>query len=175
MEDIQNSSSNPSLSGLGALLSDPAAIARIGAALGKLGITGGNADEAAKASGDASHGQGEIGDAPSDTAPSLAPEEHSGTSPAETASSTPDGLPFSISPELMSRLPALISSLGASFGTSGAPSLASASKGSALSHQHNRRIALLNALRPYLSEHRRQAIDQIIKINALGDLLKKLK
>lgn len=228
MDDIQNSNNGPSSSGLGTLLSDPAAIARIGNVLKGLGLfSPSEASEASRQSngapasadgaeekisqsgkdatsanglqdvlakiapalsggamGGATSGAtgGTVENSSADTADGATAGASVGSSDAATGSAASGGLPFSISPELMSRLPAIMSSLsssfggsGSSFGGSGSSSPVGSFGGSAHHPSQNKRLALLHALRPYLSEHRRDAIDRIVKITALGDLLKKLK
>ncbi len=122
---------------------------------------------------------------------------------AAPASATPDILSSLLSnPELLAKLPTIIStvkpimemlsSTAASGGATSAPSSvptfspspsASPSDGdgtvpASASHHHrrgdDRRAALLCALKPYLSSDRRQAIDYIIKLDRLGDVLKTL-
>lgn len=126
--------------------------------------------------------------------------------PRETAaptSGTPDVLSSLLSnPELLSKLPAIISTvkpimeiLSSSLASSGATSASSSvptfSPSPSASPPKNdgtvptlaspshhrgddRRAALLCALKPYLSSDRRQAIDYIIKLDRLGDVLKTL-
>ncbi|MBR7184415.1 MAG: hypothetical protein IKD37_02280 [Clostridia bacterium] len=60
------------------------------------------------------------------------------------------------SPELLSRMPALLSGAGKPSGKPGAP---------------DHRTALLLALKPYLSDNRRQMIDSIVNLSRLGNLL----
>lgn len=52
-------------------------------------------------------------------------------------------------------------------------SLLSSSKGE-ISHFNRQQTALLLAIKPYLSEHRRQLIDGFIQMNRFGEILKKL-
>ena len=52
-------------------------------------------------------------------------------------------------------------------------SMLTAPRSSAVSKEADSRAALLVALRPYLSESRREAIDYIIKISQVSDLIKK--
>ena len=99
------------------------------------------------------------------------------------------------SPELLSKLPTIISTvkpllemLSASSGQSASPpqAIPTAAKPdtsaerlalAAKNHDHGgnaHRSALLCALKPYLSSDRRQAIDYIIKLDRLGDVLKTL-
>ena len=87
-----------------------------------------------------------------------------------TASDTRDPLSSLLSnPEILSKIPTILSALGAS-----------SDKGSATPPSHkdkgkDRRIALLLALRPYLSPHRREIVDYLVKMNKLGELFKGLK
>lgn len=86
------------------------------------------------------------------------------------------------SPELISKLPTIISTvkpllemLSASSGQSApknqvVPTAAGGNDRGGNAH----RTALLCALKPYLSADRRQAIDYIIKLDRLGDVLKTL-
>lgn len=99
------------------------------------------------------------------------------------------------SPELLSKLPTIIStvkpllemlSVSSGQGASGHQSIPTAAKPDTLAehlpvaakskdHGGNaHRSALLCALKPYLSSDRRQAIDYIIKLDRLGDVLKTL-
>ncbi len=65
-----------------------------------------------------------------------------------------------INPEVISKLPDILSLLS----SQKAPS----------SEQSRQQAALLLAIRPYLSEHRRELIDTFIKLDRLWDILKKL-
>lgn len=65
-----------------------------------------------------------------------------------------------INPEVMSKLPDILSLLS----SQKAPS----------SEQSRQQATLLLAIRPYLSERRRELIDTFIKLDRLGDILKKL-
>lgn len=76
-------------------------------------------------------------------------------SSTEQAQSTPEAEPTQVAPKLP--LPDLLSMLHAS-----APS------------QNKEQTALLLAIKPYLSEHRRELIDGFIKMSRLTDILKKL-
>ena len=93
-------------------------------------------------------------------------------------------------PELLAKLPTIISSvkpiidmLGRSGGEAGQsiPSAAISRKSEAQDTQKtpqkpgaDSRTALLCALKPYLGEDRRRAIDYIVKLSKLGDILKTL-
>ena len=74
-------------------------------------------------------------------------------------------------PEIMSKLPALMSAFGA-MGGKGKDDRGRDKDGK---EKDDKRIKLLLALRPYLSEHRREVIDYLIKMNTLGDALKNIK
>ncbi len=88
-------------------------------------------------------------------------------------------------PELIAKLPTIISSvkpildiLGKS--SSGSDSVAAASlpvkssSATKLDYGSDSRSALLCAMKPYLSPDRRNAVDYIIKLSRLGDILKTL-
>ncbi len=96
-------------------------------------------------------------------------------------------------PELLSKLPTLISSikpmldmLGMGSGAVTASATASTNtthgdnnsvEAGALIKKHStddRRAALLCAMKPYLSHDRQQAVDYILKLSRLGDVLKSL-
>ena len=47
-------------------------------------------------------------------------------------------------------------------------------KGGKPIHRDDKRIKLLLALRPYLSDHRRDVVDYIIRMNNLGELFKNI-
>lgn len=86
-------------------------------------------------------------------------EEHEGDNSdiSKDASPTFQNL---INPEMMSKLPEILSVLS--------------SQKSPLSSENNQQTALLLAIRPYLSEHRRELIDSFIRFDRLGSILKKL-
>ena len=67
-------------------------------------------------------------------------------------------------PELLSKLPELISVMGPLLGG-----------GSDKSGHTDKRLALLCALKPYLSSKRCETIDYITKVSKLGDTLKHIK
>ncbi len=92
------------------------------------------------------------------TAPSTNHEEPPDP-PAVEASAQP-----ALPPELMAKLPELVSTL--------APVLHGGQ--SPKKPTHDKRTALLLALRPYLSENRCEAIDYITRIGKLGDVIKNL-
>lgn len=84
-------------------------------------------------------------------------------SPATESASTP-------SPALAGMLPALLSSLG---GTSGA--LPAAGGAGGRKGPPDEREALLAALRPFLSPARRDAVDTVLRLLKLGNLLQGLQ
>lgn len=75
----------------------------------------------------------------------------------------------SITPEMMQKLPQMMSALaplvggGGGSGQSGGPEKAG--------NEGDKRKKLLSALRPYLSDNRRGAVDQILKVTEMTDLL----
>lgn len=115
------------------ILSDPNALSGVTGALKKLGIL-----------------SSEDGDK---TEEELSPQPERSGDPSSISA-------LSIDPELMKRIPQLLSV---------ASKLGSAQK------RDDNRSRLLLALRPYLSERRRSAIDRLITLGALGDALKSLK
>lgn len=115
------------------------------------------------------------------------------TASSTSSSPTSDILSALISnPDLLSKLPSLISSIkpmldmlgrGSGSGTVPASAPSGSSNGnteavtaSALMKKQSddRRAALLCAMKPYLSHDRQQAVDYIIKLSRLGDILKTL-
>ncbi len=90
------------------------------------------------------------------------------------------------SPELMTKLPSIIAavkpfmemmSAQGSSAPEAAPTFAPSSpklQGSPHRGDGDSRTALLCAMKPYLSAERRQAIDYIVKLGRLGDILKTL-
>lgn len=79
----------------------------------------------------------------------------------EDVKSTPASSIPELSPELLSRLPQIMSMLSSGSKEGGS------SKDS--SHLADRK-RLLQALRPFLSEHRREAVDSIVNIAGIADL-----
>lgn len=92
-------------------------------------------------------------------------------------------------PDIVSKIPQLISAIGPMLSGSAAQGSASSEKASNTSAQvntsenkekrfaddrSNSRAALLCAMKPYLSRERRDAIDYIIKLSRLGEILKTL-
>ena len=123
--------------------------------------------------------------------------------PEKSAASAPQPMPDILSsllsnPELLSKLPKLISTAkpiidvlgGLSKADSSALAIPESSNAPAVAASkslsnpnseqepsrapHDRRTALLCAMKPYLSHDRQQAIDYIIKLGRLGDILKTL-
>lgn len=89
----------------------------------------------------------------------VAEEAASENSAAEEAAISTPSVP-SVPPELISKLPMLLSLLGGS----------SAPK----SKREAEREALLSAMKPFLSPSRAESIEKIIKISRLGDILTSL-
>lgn len=86
-------------------------------------------------------------------------------------------------PELMSKLPELISIISPLMGSISSQSQANAQSTQKASlpishspqnHEAQNRSALLCALKPYLKKERQEAIDYMIKLSRLGDILKTL-
>ena len=117
------------------------------------------------------------------------PEEPTAEPSAPPTSSSPDILSTLLSnPELISKLPSLISSVKPMLDMLGLGSQPTAETGATRdgdkavsagvsvkrSQTDDRRAALLCAMKPYLSHDRQQAIDYILKLSRLGDLLKTL-
>lgn len=74
-----------------------------------------------------------------------------------------------ITPEMMQKLPQMMSALAPLMGGAGKEK---SSGGSAKEgHEGEKRKRLLAALRPYLSDGRRDAVDQILKVTEMTDLL----
>ena len=83
---------------------------------------------------------------------------------ATEASATPSPLSTLVAnPELMAKLPELLSVMKPLLG------------GARESGQTDKKLALLCALKPYLSPKRCETIDYITKISKLGDTLKHIK
>ncbi len=126
------------------------------------------------------------------------PEPNDGASPVFERTAPPSSDLFSAllsNPELVSKLPSLISSIkpviemlsSGGFSTGGTQTSEKQPQGDSISvgnMQHkpaashknsdDSRAALLCAMKPYLSQDRQNAIDYIIKISRLGDILKTL-
>jgi len=92
--------------------------------------------------------------------PAQAPNGEETPNPPAAELPAPPTLP----PELMAKLPDLVATL--------APVLHG--EQSPKKPNHDKRTALLLALRPYLSQNRCEAIDYITRIGKLGDVIKNL-
>lgn len=113
--------------------------------------------------------------------PNVAPQE-TGQSPPNVA----DGLGAVLSnPELMAKLPQIMAMLRPMMeqqtaapppqpGNEGAETPASASPIAPLKKTTDNRSALLLALKPFLSEDRRNAVDAMLRLSTLGDVLRRL-
>ncbi len=77
-----------------------------------------------------------------------------------TALPTAGSLLGALPPDLMAKLPALMGALGPMLGTGGG--------------QKNEKTALLLALKPYMSPQRCDAIDKLIMLSRLGDVMQRL-
>lgn len=115
--------------------------------------------------------------------------ENPNVSPQETGQSPPnvaDGLGAVLSnPELMAKLPQIMAMLRPMMeqqtaapppqsGNEGAETPASASPIAPLKKTTDNRSALLLALKPFLSEDRRNAVDAMLRLSTLGDVLRRL-
>ena len=98
-----------------------------------------------------------------DTSPEVRPTE-SGRTEGEASELGSLGALFS-QPELMARIPALLRVVQSM--------TEPVVKGECV--RPDSPVALLIALRPYLNEHRRQALDTMIRISRLGDSLRSLR
>lgn len=77
--------------------------------------------------------------------------------------------PPAITPDMMQKLPQMMSALAPLVGGGGALGKpAESGKGGS---EGEKRKKLLSALRPYLSDNRREAVDQILKVTEMTDLL----
>ncbi len=113
--------------------------------------------------------------------PNVAPQE-TGQSPPNVA----DGLGAVLSnPELMAKLPQIMAMLRPMMeqqtaapppqsGNEGAETPATASPIAPLKKTTDNRSALLLALKPFLSEDRRNAVDAMLRLSTLGDVLRRL-
>lgn len=113
--------------------------------------------------------------------PNIAPQE-TGQSPPNVA----DGLGAVLSnPELMAKLPQIMAMLRPMMeqqtaapppqsGNEGAETPATASPIAPLKKTTDNRSALLLALKPFLSEDRRNAVDAMLRLSTLGDVLRRL-
>lgn len=73
--------------------------------------------------------------------------------------------------ELMSRLPSVLSMLSPDKPTDGGDK----PNGGGKTPGCDRRVALLSALKPYMSPRRCEAIDYLIRINRMGDILRRVR
>lgn len=113
--------------------------------------------------------------------PNVAPQE-TGQSPPNVA----DGLGAVLSnPELMAKLPQIMAMLRPMMeqqtaapppqsGNEGAETPATAPPIAPLKKATDNRSALLLALKPFLSEDRRNAVDAMLRLSTLGDVLRRL-
>lgn len=144
---------------------------------------------------------GKIMSSPPPSNQTVSTPEKTASESIDTATQPPSDLFSSLlsNPELISKLPAILSSIKpimelfggrntstpASAAVSADPSAAQASKVTeptvpasvlpkATQETTDRRAALLCAMKPYLSHDRQQTIDYVIKLSRLGDILKTL-
>ena len=112
-----------------------------------------NPDVMAALSGIAASLKNQISEPPRDAAEGAVP------------ASAPQGQPPSdiLSPDAMQRLPEIMAALS--------PMLSGGSE----KKSHDKKTALLNALRPYLSAGRCEAIDYITRLEKLGDAVKNIR
>ena len=120
---------------LGKLMSDPALLGNIMSALKNSGI----AEPTAKVS---------------------EPKEETQDKAIETSAPAVGSLFSSIPPELIAKLPLILSLMSGN--------------GAAQSKEERDREALLCALKPYLTPERCSAVDKIIQVSRIGELLKNL-
>lgn len=143
---------------IGMLQANPEIIKSIAGALGSTDIVPEKADQVPSnedtGDNDLSSKLGGILSALSEGSTSQTKEEAPESAESISASTLP-----SIPPELISKLPLLLSLMGG-----GAPK----------SKSEADREALLCALKPYLGKDKAEAIDRLIKLSRLGDLLKSL-
>ena len=166
MEDNRTS---PDL--FGALLNDPQLIERVAQIVSQT-KTGGSADQGASAP----PGGGSTDGAQPATSPGLSSEDEGSqdtpprSAPASAHGSDSDrlsGLTSLLSDsDFMAKLPGVLSMLAPTKGTDTPQK----------SHVDcDRRIALLSALKPYMSPRRCEAIDYLIRINRMGDLIRRVR
>ncbi len=86
--------------------------------------------------------------------------------PQKTEGSSEAASPSADTADVMAKLPGIIGALRSA--------LPSESKKSSPPREEDKRIALLCALRPYLSPGRQEAVDYIIKLSRVGDILSTL-
>lgn len=142
---------------LGRLMRDPALLSRIG--------------EIVKTAAEAPPSEETAASSPKD-AQSAPPEEASAKTEAETETETEkspslpvEASPLAASPALLEMLPALLSSFGGRL-----PSGTGRGKG-----PMGEREALLCALKPFLSPARREAVDTVLRVARLRELLQGLQ
>lgn len=85
---------------------------------------------------------------------------------------------ISIPPDLLAKLPSVLSALtsaapaaGSSTSENGAAAAVPASVSGTKKASDTRRKALLNSLRPYLNPHRRNIVDNLLRIEGLSGLI----
>lgn len=114
-----------------------------------------------------------VSEAPANAAPADNIAPPSGSPPPGNATAKDMISSVLSNPEMMAKLPSIMASLGPMLGKSNEKSAAPASK-SMSKHAPDKRIALLAALKPYMNPKRCEAIDYIIKLDKIGDLLRSL-
>ncbi len=76
-------------------------------------------------------------------------------------------------PEMMAKLPDMLATLAPLMGGGGPGALSALGEGKeGGGGGHSRRVALLRALRPYLSPRRREAVDYMLKMDRMGGLFR---
>ena len=107
-----------------------------------------------------------------------------GENASEKSSAVPDGLSALLSnPDLLARLPAMVSMLKPMLQGLEAPPIGESDKAAAEaatmpakeSSYDKRRNDLLLALKPFLSKERCEAVDMILRLSALGNVLRHLQ
>ena len=78
-----------------------------------------------------------------------------------------------VTPEMMAKLPQMMTALAPLVG--GANPLSETKGGKADPNEAEKRRKLLQALKPYLSDNRREAVDGIMRMSDLTELLSKMK
>ena len=157
-ESPRNASSTPSAPPaalLEGLLSNPEMLQRIGSILGSMTAAPVSAETSAS--------------------PSPAPtEQASSKDEPVTPTLAPDGLSSLLSnPALLEQLPQMLSVIKPLLASMPPPKAASSAP--APSSPEGCRDNLLHALKPFLSDHRRDAVDTILRISRLGTVFKQLK
>ena len=162
MDETQSTSMNaPPTELLGALLSNPDLLRRVGSILGSMQTeVPASAADQSKVSEDTSPQV--VSQASVQTPPLTAPAGGTVTS---------DGLSSLLSdPAFMEKLPSMIATLKPLLNTVTPPPSGKSSASPAECRDH-----LLLALKPFLSSERREAIDQILRLAKLGTVFKQLK